>query len=120
MLRVDECGLAASLLYLGDGVESQGSLTGGFRSVDLNNTATGKSAHAQRQIQIEGSGGNGTDGHTGIVAHLNDGALAVSPLDLGDGGAQGFFLFFGGGVHGDCRCYGFFGRFHNIKIPFGR
>ena len=96
MLGVDKGHLAAPLLSLGHHMEGQGGLTGGFRSIDLNDTAPGHTSDAQSQVQGQGAGGDGLHHHVHILSQTHNGALAVGPLDLGHGGLQRFLLIRGG------------------------
>ena len=51
MLGIDKARNTAPLLYLGHRMKRQCGLTGGLRSVDLNDTALREAAGAQRDIQ---------------------------------------------------------------------
>ena len=76
MFGVDEGGQTASLLCLGNRVQRQGRLTGGFRSEDLDHPAFGVSAYSQRHIQRNGAGGNHCDLFYFLAAHPHDGPFA--------------------------------------------
>ena len=58
---VDVGAEAAHLLGLGDDVLGQRRLAGRFRSKDLRDARPGDAAHAQRQVQREGAGGDRLD-----------------------------------------------------------
>ena len=58
MLSVDKPGNSALALHLRDHMQSHRCLTGGFRSVDLNDSAARNSADPERHIQAEGTCGN--------------------------------------------------------------
>ena len=110
MLGVHKGHLTAHFLGLGQHVQRQRGLTGGFRAVDLHHAATGQTADAQRQIQRQRTGGDGLYvGHV-AVAIAHDGALAIHLLNLLHGGLDGFFLI-GAGGRGRrflLRCHGKF------------
>ena len=83
MLSIHKGYLAAHLLCLCQNVQSQGGLTGGFRSIDLNNTSLGNTADTQGGIQRHRTGGNSIHIHLNILAQTHHGTLAVLLLDLG-------------------------------------
>ena len=56
MLCIDKSGNAASLLDLCHHMESHGSLTAGFRPVDLYDPSLGNAAHSQSDIQAQRTG----------------------------------------------------------------
>jgi len=80
VLGVDEGGHAAGLLRVGDGVQGDGRLARGLRAVDLDDTAAGQSADAQRDVER-----HDLDRRAGLVAQTHHGALAVRAVDLGQG-----------------------------------
>ena len=81
---IDEGADAALLLRLGDGVQSQRGLAGGFRPVDFNDAPPRQAADAKRDIEAERARGDDVDIHRPVVlAELHDRALAEVPLDLG-------------------------------------
>ena len=83
VLGVNEGGRTTDLLRLGDGVQRQRRLARRFRPVYLDDTAPGKTADAQRDIQRQRSGRDHR--HIlapGVVAHAHDRALAVLLFDL--------------------------------------
>ena len=82
VLCVDERDLAARLLRLREHMQRQRRLTGGFRSVDLDDAALGQSADAERKVERKRAGGNGLHIAHGIVAKAHDRALAIGALDL--------------------------------------
>ena len=61
MLGVDEGADAALLLGLGDGVQRQRRLAGGFRPVDLDDAAARQAADAERDVEAERAGRDGLD-----------------------------------------------------------
>ena len=94
MLRVDERGGTPLLLSLGDHVQRNGGLAGGFRPVDLHDPAAGDAADAKRIVEFDAAGGN--DGHgdfSASVAKLHDRTLAKLFFDLTERDFQRFFLF---------------------------
>ena len=54
---------------------SQGGFTGGFRAINLNNSALGHTADAESGIQRQRAGGNGLHIHIGAIAQAHNGAL---------------------------------------------
>ena len=77
MLGVDEGDDAVARLRLRQDLERERGLTRGLGSVDLDDTATGHAADAERAIEREGPGGNGLDLELRIVIPiLHDGAFA--------------------------------------------
>ena len=91
VLRVDECRDAAGTLGVGDGVQGEGGLTRGLRTVDLHDPAAGKTADAERDIQGDRTGGDHGDGGAFIAAEAHDGTLAELTVDLGECCFQGLF-----------------------------
>jgi hypothetical protein len=90
VLRVDERADAAELLGLGDDVVDQRRLPGGLRAEDLDDAAAWTAADPERDVQRQGSGGDGLDLHLGaLVAHAHDGALAELALDLRERALEG-------------------------------
>ena len=84
VLGVDEGADAALLLGLGDDVQRQRGLAGGFRPVDFDHPAARQAADAERDVEPERAGGHDLDVHRLVVlAELHDRALAEIPLDLG-------------------------------------
>jgi hypothetical protein len=61
VLHVDVGADAAELLGFGDDVLAEGGLAGGFGAVDFDDTAARHAAHAQRDVERDGAGGNGLD-----------------------------------------------------------
>ena len=90
VLRVDECSGAALLLSLGNGMQSQSGLTGGFRSIYLDDPATGKSADAQSSIYGQAAGGNDLDVLISVFAQLHDRTLSKILLNLAERNLKGF------------------------------
>jgi hypothetical protein len=58
---VDEGGGAAELLHLGDDLQGQGGLAGGFRAVDLDHPAARQAADAEGDVQAQRAGGDDLD-----------------------------------------------------------
>ena len=119
VLHVDEGHLAAHLLGLGQRLQRQRGLAGGFRPVHFHHAAPGQAADAQRQVETQTAGGNGVHLHGHVGAQLHNGALAELLFDLGQSGFQcGLFI---AGRRGGRFC-GFFFRCHVVllllrKIP---
>ncbi len=92
VLGVDEAANAAALLRLGDDMERERGLAGGFRAVNLDDAAARQAADAERDVEPERAGGNGLDLHRLLVlAETHDGALAAIPLDLRDRSLERLF-----------------------------
>ena len=97
MLGVDEGADAALLLRLGDDVQRQRGLAGGFRPVDLDDAAARQAADAERDVEAERAGRDRLDVHRLVVlAEPHDRALAEGALDLGERGIQRLRLIHGG------------------------
>ena len=93
VLRVDEACDAAPLLHFRDHVQGHGRLTGGLRSVDLNDPSLGNTAKAEGDIKAQGACGNGLDIHlNGRVAKFHDCSLAVLLLNLQKGRVKRLLL----------------------------
>ena len=108
MFGVDEGAGAAELLHLGHHLQGEGGLARGFRTVDFNDAAARKTAHAQGDVEPQGAGGHHLDVFNDFAfAQAHDGALAELLLDLGQCGGQGFGLLgvqgFDGCVHENLR-----------------
>ena len=91
VLGVDERADAAAALRLRDHVVDERRLARGLRAEDLDDAAARQAADPQGDVEGEGPGGDGRNGHLGLVAHLHDRALAVLPLDLAQRGVEGVF-----------------------------
>src|SRR5205085_10227430 len=97
VLGIDEGADAALLLRLGEAVQRERGLAGGFRAVDLDHAAARQAADAERDVEPERAGGDALDLHRLVVlAELHDRALAEGALDLGERGIEGFRLIHGG------------------------
>ena len=112
VLGVHKGHLAAHFLRLRQHMQRQRRLTGGFRPVDLHDTAAGQATDTQRQIQRQGAGGDGLHVHRALRAVAHDGALAVHLLDLLHGRLQRLFLV----RHHRCRGNRFLLRRHNSVL----
>ena len=82
MLGVHERHLAAHLLGRGQDVQRQRGLAGGLRAVDLNDSAAGDAADAQRRIQRQRACGNRVHLHLRLVAQAHHRALSIVLLNL--------------------------------------
>ncbi len=89
---VDECAGRAGFLRLGDHGQGQRGFTGGFRTVDFNNTAFWQTADAECDIQTQRASRDGRDRLTVLIAHTHYGTLAELTFDLTQGRSQGFLL----------------------------
>ena len=72
MLGVDEGGSASALLGLGDDVESNRGLAGGFWAIDLGDTTSGEAPDPKRQIERYGGGRDTTDSQVMRDAEFHD------------------------------------------------
>ena len=82
MLDVDERGITAHLLPFRDAVQRERRLTGGFRPVDLDDSAARQAADAERKIQRKRARGDGLHLQRVVLAEPHHGALAELLLDL--------------------------------------
>jgi len=90
MLGIDEGAGAAGLLRLGDAVQRERGLAGGFRPVDLDDPAAWQAADPERDVEAQGSARDRLDLDRALaLAELHHRALAERPLDLPDGRVQG-------------------------------
>ena len=114
MLGIDEAADTALLLGLGDRVQGQRGLAGGFRPVDLDHAALRKPTNAKRDVEAERAGGDRLDFDGLLVlAKPHDRALAEGALDLGERGVQSLGL-----VHG--RAFNKFEiRLSHRRRPYG-
>ena len=85
VLGVDVGADAAVALGLGHHVHGEGRLARGLGAVDLDDPAPGQAADAEGEVERQRAGGDGLDGHGGLLAHLHDRALAELLLDLAEG-----------------------------------
>src|SRR5256885_6243676 len=100
----DEGGVADRLLGLGEAVQRERGLAGGFRPVDLDHAAARQAADAERDVEPERAGRDRVDLHGLVVlAELHDRALAEGALDLGQRGFKGFRLVHGGRTFDDAQ-----------------
>jgi hypothetical protein len=98
VLGIDEGAVPPGLLALGDGLQGQRGLAGGFRTIDLDHATLGQAADAQRDVQHQRAGTDGLDRlDDRAVAHAHHRALAELLLDLAQGGGKGALLVL---VHG--------------------
>ena len=89
VLGVNERRETAALLRVGDDVEHEGDLGGGFRAEDLDDASARHAAHAEREVNGERAGGNHLDGaQRRGHAESHDGAFAVAFRDGGNGGVE--------------------------------
>ena len=96
VLDVDEGGSAAVLLGFGDDVQGERRFTARFRPVDLDDTAAGEAADAEREIEGDRPGRDDVERHPLLnLAHLHDGAFAELTLDLSEGIGKGGSFFVG-------------------------
>ncbi len=98
VLRVHEGHLAAGLLRVRHRVQGQGRLTGGLRSVDLDDAAARQAADAEGHVERGRSGRDDLDGLHRPLAHAHDRALAELPFNLCECGIQGLLAV--GSCHG--------------------
>ena len=92
MLCIDKCRRTAQLLGLGNHLQRQRGLAGGFRAVNLDHPAFGKPTNAQRNVQPDRT--RRDDVHVpgrGAVAQAHYRAFAELFLDLSEGLCECFF-----------------------------
>jgi hypothetical protein len=85
---VNERRRAAHLLRLGHHLQRERGLARGFRTVDLDHPAARQTAHAERQIQPERTGGDHLHVLDRLGVHAHHRALAELLFDLGQGRGQ--------------------------------
>lgn len=96
VLDVDEGRLAARLLGLGDHLQGDGRLAGGFRAVDLDNPALGDAADAEGDVKGERARRDNVDVHRLVLPQPHQRARAILLLDLGNNLVEGFLPLFAG------------------------
>ncbi len=85
MLCVDEAANAAVLLGLGDGMEGERRLAGGFRPVDFDDSPARQAADAKSDVEAERAGRHGLDLDGRLVlAEAHDRTLAEGAFDLAE------------------------------------
>ena len=95
MLGVHKGDFAAALLCLRQNVQGKRRLTGGLRTVNLDDTATRHAADTQRGIECQSARRDGLDLELGAtVAVPHDGTLAEFLLDLSLGGGDHLIALF--------------------------
>jgi len=90
MLGIDEGTDAALGLRIGDRMQRNGRLTARFRTVDLNDPASGKTPDAECHIERDRAGGDHFDLGMALVSQPHDRALTVLLLNLGECCLEGF------------------------------
>ena len=89
VLGVDERHDAAGALGVGHGVQGDGRLAGGLRTVDLHDPTARQAAEAERDVEGDRAGRDDLERGAGLVAEAHDRALAELLLDVGECGVQG-------------------------------
>src|ERR1043165_8245272 len=92
MLGVDERCDAASLLGIGDDVQTQSRLAAGLGAVDLGDTTPRDPPDADGGVQVDRSGWDRIDPNSVLSPQPHDRALTHALLDLRDGQIQRLFL----------------------------
>ena len=92
VLGIDKRSRAAQLLCLCNAVQRNRGLTGGFRSVDLNDSAARQTADAEREIQTDRAGRDVFDIHAGVFAQTHNRAFAELLFDLTERSGKCFLL----------------------------
>src|SRR5262245_36232650 len=89
MLGIDKRANAALLLRFGYRVQRQRRLARAFRPIDLDDSALGKAADAERNVERQRACRDGLDlDHLLVLAEPHDRAFAEGTLDLRKGGIQ--------------------------------
>jgi hypothetical protein len=105
VLGVDKGRQAAQPLRLGNDLQGDGGLAGGFRPEDLRDAAAGNAADAQGGVEADGAGGDNRNGQKGFLgAEADDGAFAKLFFDLCEGEFYGFGAVIGDGHWGSLLC----------------
>jgi len=95
VLGIDKCHHATHCLGLGQDLERKRRLTGGLRTVNLDDTAARHTADTQSGIECQSARGDGLDLKLGAAVTIpHDGALTELLLDLGLGGGDHLFALF--------------------------
>ena len=91
MLSIDKCSNTACLLNFSCNVERNRSLTGRFRTVDLNDSALRNAADTERNVKTYGTCRDIFHLHICIVAQTHDSAFTVVLFDFCQCIAECFF-----------------------------
>ncbi len=106
MFHIYKGNRTAHLLGFSGQVQTDGGLAGGFRAVDFSDARARHAAHAQRDIQRDGAGGDGGHFQMMRIAQTHNGTLAVAFGDVIQGfiedGLLGLVAFAGGLVRNLC------------------
>ena len=103
VLRVDVGACAAGLLGVGDDMETDGRLTGGFGAVDFDDAAAREAADAHGDVKGHGARRDHWNFDVGLVAQPHDGAFAKFLFNLTERELEVSF-FCVGGVFFGCGC----------------
>lgn len=82
VLSIDECTGQTLTLSFGNYGKGQCGFTRRLRAVDLNDTTTWQTTHAQSDVQAKRTGRNNIDVHCTVGAEPHNGTLAKLFLDL--------------------------------------
>jgi hypothetical protein len=82
VFRIDKRGDSALALRIGNSMQRQRGFTGRFRAIDFHDAPARQSADAESDVQGNGTGGNGFDRRTGVIAEAHDRALAKLLINL--------------------------------------
>ena len=85
---IDEGSYAALLLGFGDGMDGERGLTRRLGTIDFDDATLGVAAHAQRDVERDGAGGNHLYVLDVLVAQFHDRAFAKVLLYLGHGSLE--------------------------------
>ncbi len=88
VLGIDEGSDAATLLGVGDDVETERRLAGRFRPEDFEDSAAGNADAAEGDVEGQRAGGDAVGGGAGGAVELHDGAFAELLFDLLDGAGE--------------------------------
>ena len=89
VLRVDEGRHAAGALRVGDHVEGEGRLAGGFGAEELDDASAREAADAEGEVEGEGAGADDRDVlRGGGVSEAHDGGFAEFLADLREDGVE--------------------------------
>ena len=93
VFRVDECCFTAHLLGLGNDMQSNGRFTGGFRTVDFDNTSSRNTTDTKGKVKCKGTCRDRLDVHIDIIAKTHDASRTFCLFDLGNRSIKRFSFF---------------------------
>ena len=92
MFGIDESCFSARFLHFGDHMESDGRLTGGFRSENFDYSAARHAADSKCEVKRKRPGRNRFDLHIHVITEAHYDSFTLLLFKLGKRGFKCFFL----------------------------